>query len=1673
MLRNEWGAVRLSALLTIVAAQGCTGEPPPRANVPGIRFETRAVPPADAGRLYDKVILLAASGGAALPDRFELAEGMLPPGLALERDREDADADGAFTGNARLLGIPRERGSYAFTVKAISTGALGLPGESQPDLATSQAFSLDVGEGTIAILTPTAEEGTGDPAVPAFPAAVPFVNPLNPEAFFDFRFLLAGGSDDNAATVYGPREWELSTFDVSVDPSDEATLREDVDESGFEQDFTDGGVFVLQTGKRKVQIGGFPSPRGPVMEDRDGDGSPETPFFPSLEPAWFQDAAVPRNSRRDLADALHLSGGDGTLGTEKPVQFSDYFDPGYRSTTPPFAAKYPFPADEYLNAFFVPHAEGTPLAYRLIVEAIDRRGTPLDRADDVIARKAYVVRVQIPDIAIDTVLLPAGQAGVLYAAQISLSGGVPPLFADLEWVDGTADRKPTSGDALTKNLFGVELDPRTWQFLGVPRAAAPDGPPVELTVRAWAHVMNPAQGGAQLLPTGNAGELDGTLDPDGPGGPAPAKAGRHRTYQVRFAFPTLPSIANTSLKAGIDGAPYAGDRIVGVGGVPLLTPYPPGFFEGAPGATYPSSSAQRGYQWDSRYTQDASYGPGKATVPGLPNQLTLVKSPALATNGILTGVTYDRGFHVVRFEGRDFYAGPSTAPDPLAFQVRFEKTLTISVSPDHALYLRGVQPAEAPGGAPTGLADATAQMAEPQMTPILLASGLFAGETGRTPLLFPGLGAQLDTLPVMLPNGGSDAHNRMSNPQVRGFWPAESNKEPRWDVSGNQSWKHLQQEFTWLQAPDQAHSRVFLWAEATTVKSFTTAAWTQRYQQLDPAKRRGVLVTQPLTGEFFVPAILDGTVADHGTLFGAEAVVSGGSVSEGGARYAYGDRFYTKLYYYAVRDSVHDREAHLNGGGTYLQTYAAASDNSNGWYMQSLGRTATSVAMSSDGVWCATALPGGSNVQKLLLWRTDRQPIPDRILAQPYAIALDGKYADGTAFRNSACILKVGGQTASGTVLSKNQRHLLPDSLLFVENGLLFLNETQLDRVFGLSLLDGRLSSVDLNKARTQVNGAGTGPPVTAATGQFVPDQDYLRGQGGAQGFGAQFAFAGDKPDPGEEGPDRVAFVAGSNAFLGPLTDLPGLPRQGYAIHANRDKALLFLELDTANGGLDLSTSKLRDLTGSDPHVYGDLLTPGRLGEELDYLALSDDGDYAAVVRDIQTVDYMPSSSAFGYRSTFHTAVPSQDASADAWTATHDIMLVSTTGADLHTGAGSQHVLFLGTNAVGSADPSGMPAYAAGKAHLNANFRRINGLVFGADGSTLLFDYAGHDTHNPLYFGGTATGWAPHNPEQIATYAGVGTQTSLSFTFRTASGGAVDFSSGSNIRNNLMGLAGAGATAAPFGQSTSAQCFWATFKSPNGAFLYYISDQIDASLSFTPANRNYMVGFNTSASTIHGRSPYAPFILHPSTVGFEQFDCNSWNYENRFAASPGGSILCVVASDASAGAGSATDLEVYAMDADLGTDLTPLTSAVTTGTANAINHLYLSANGDVLVGQVSRTAATSANGRAFLNGTSDLFVVRAIRGTLAGGAPDAFVVSKGRSHGASLAFVGEGAGGGPQALVYSAGPAGTTNTSWATRTLFAVPLAGGAVATPLDGTPSHYAVLAAGRKEDDDATSAQ
>ncbi len=201
-----------ATLVSVSLLAGCTGESVPvNTQATEIFFETQAVPAAGAGQFYNEVIAFGTAGGAAPPDRFQLNAGVLPPGVALINDRGvdiqgNPDPAGALTGNARLIGFPREQGSFQFTVKAISTGALGNLAQlgDQPDVTATLDFTLHVGEGAIAFITPTGAAGTVDPAVPAFPVVIDFVNPANPTAFFAFPFLVAGGSGNNILTIYMP-----------------------------------------------------------------------------------------------------------------------------------------------------------------------------------------------------------------------------------------------------------------------------------------------------------------------------------------------------------------------------------------------------------------------------------------------------------------------------------------------------------------------------------------------------------------------------------------------------------------------------------------------------------------------------------------------------------------------------------------------------------------------------------------------------------------------------------------------------------------------------------------------------------------------------------------------------------------------------------------------------------------------------------------------------------------------------------------------------------------------------------------------------------------------------------------------------------------------------------------------------------------------------------------------------------------------------------------------------------------------------------------------------------------------------------------------------------------------------------------------------------------------------
>ena len=1101
------------------------------------------------------------------------------------------------------------------------------------------------------------------------------------------------------------------------------------------------------------------------------------------------------------------------------------------------------------------------------------------------------------------------------------------------------------------------------------------------------------------------------------------------------------------------------------------------------------------------------------TALGMPNALTLVADPLAATNGQISGITYDRGLHKVSIDGKDDYVGDGTGPMPTPLdsppgagvrQAPFSRVLDLSVGPDQAIYLRGVQSS---AGTPSGLLDDTAQMAEPRMVPMFQSAGLFkTNAEGQAELFHSSLPTKMDLLPILLPHGGSDAHNRKSIPSVSGFWPAESNSEWAWFYAsfGSKAWNHLQQETVWAQAPNADQSRVFLWAETTIKKwggsSASVGGASKRYQQYVPTGKRGVLVLNPVTGDFYVPAIFNNNSNDHGDQFGGESVLGAdgmGSSSSGG--YGYYGPWYWKYYYYVMDHSKWDREVQLQGMGSYIEATVYSSSTPDGWSKTPQGRTATSLAMSADGKWCATAMPGGDE-QKILLFRTDQQPIPTAILNQGYVTGVNGLDTDGNTFTNSACIIEPGGENASGFIIEQNQRYLLPDSLMFVDGGLLFLNERDLDRILGFSLADGDLSSRYLN-SRTPVNGASSGPSANYLDGQFVPDNDWLRGLQAGQYYTAQFAFTGNKPAAGSTGPDKVAFVAGDNYYLGVYTDLSAQPRDGYIMTANRYKSLLYLELDPTRDDLDLGAAgtTLKDLTGNTSYIYGDLLTPGRPGEEQDWVTVSDSGKYVAVVREygIGYVSY----TTYGYFPTFGCYYISNNSS---YGANHDLVLISTEGKDMDSGSslgnGTQHVLFIGSKSWANgttANPS-MPNWATGRPYLNGAMRRINGVMFGSDDRTLIWNYSSASTYNPNYTG-SAFGYIV-NPGGYAmtNYNQVGVQVSLRLTFRTSSDGSINYGStstsgntaGANFKNNLQGLTGIGnigPTALRFGVTqASEQLFWATFKSANGDFLYYISDQIDKSQNTyanppaapTKAYRNYMVGFNISNGTINGHDPYEPFSPHDDDIGFEQFDVNSWNYENRFASVPGGvsfegrdgaGILCLIASDVSAGSVSSTDLEVYAMDADIGGDMYVLTSDVTTGTKNAINYLYLSTDGNALAGHRSATDVSSRNRRDQVTGHSDLFVVTNIHAVLGGATPDAFIVSADQSHGSTVALMGDGSGSTPFGIVFSSADSGA-NSTWEERTLKLVPLAPGANATPLDTVESHYVVLAGDRTLDDEAT---
>jgi len=637
--------------------------------------------------------------------------------------------------------------------------------------------------------------------------------------------------------------------------------------------------------------------------------------------------------------------------------------------------------------------------------------------------------------------------------------------------------------------------------------------------------------------------------------------------------------------------------------------------------------------------------------------------------------------------------------------------------------------------------------------------------------------------------------------------------------------------------------------------------------------------------------------------------------------------------------------------------------------------------------------------------------------------------------------------------------------------------------------------------------------------GQPVPDQDYCLGQKRTVHSSVQFSFTGNRPEDDEAGPAKVAFIAGrlfnslspmdaysvrnnqTNRFYYRLSD--DAVRKGFSQGCTGPKAVLFLEipdgqeLPAGGNGLDLggSGTVIKDLTGHEKWICGDFLTPGRLGEELDFVAVSPDGNYVAAVRNCGYAGYPQSGPGalyiyyyYSYCGTYGSISTITNNATNYYQSSKDILLFSTEGKDLDSGGSTsstpQTILYLGMGTMGPTNSSttiNAIDYASAKNYIDAYGRRIAGVQFSPDSRSLIFTYQAHNSYNPNYMGGSI-GYTLGSTPRSSAYDPACARASLRFNFRTSTNGAINFGSSSaaanfltNMMQGLSGVGSVGDTTVPYGSGAGGvQQFFATFRSENGDFLYYISDG-------TGSSRNHMVGFNISDGTINGHDPFDPFSTHGNTIGFEQFDVHAWNYEGRFGAVPGGvvnpstgrdggGIVFVIGSDSTAGATSSTDLEVYAFDANIGSNLVALTSDVTDGTKNAINHLYVSTDGSHVAGQRTKTTADSGDSRAVLNGDSDLFVVTNVHEALTGAAPTAFIVSAGMSHGATVAFVGEGTATGPQAVIYSSATKGG-NSTWDDRTLKVGLFAAGTVPAVLDTTQSHYVVHSGGRKQDDDPVS--
>jgi hypothetical protein len=692
-----------------------------------------------------------------------------------------------------------------------------------------------------------------------------------------------------------------------------------------------------------------------------------------------------------------------------------------------------------------------------------------------------------------------------------------------------------------------------------------------------------------------------------------------------------------------------------------------------------------------------------------------------------------------------------------------------------------------------------------------------------------------------------------------------------------------------------------------------------------------------------------------------------------------------------------------------------------------------------------------------------------------------------------------------------DQDNFLPDSLCFVEDGIVFLMQGQFDYVFGFSLGNGQLTAVEV-------------PGVDEDGGFYIPDNDKARAYMTEAQQSAQFAFATDEPDSvynHAAGPDVLAFVAGDNVLTEELTDLSTQARDGWGQIGNDIKDVFTLELVATGNGLDLSQATLTNQTENSTWVAGDFLTPGRLGEGLDFMAVSPDGEYVAVVRDFDTgsykywysysnIYYYQVNGTFGAPSTYPYSTSSTPGYGyGPYGINDDLLLISVQGDDLDPTtsgkAGNQHILYMGSHSFSnqtssapnsgptSSNTSGWANYLAlptNVSHTNNTFnaahRRLCGLKFSNDSRSLIVNYAGNQSYSPKYmrdgYGLNAYYEYRASNNYYYYYYTYTMQQLCRIQFKDSDGDIIRAglinTNASNILRGLADIGPIGDTSAPFGDISyqygttlkNAQQFQTTFQSENGSFLYVVTDRYYSSVK--------LVGFNISSSTINNHTPFVPFNVHDDDTSLPQIQCNSYGYGSRFCAVPGSGIVCFVGADSSNNLKQDTDLDVYAFDANTGSDAVVLSSNVTPGTLNAINHMYLSTNGNVLAfqrcpwaGSSSTSSTGSGYDRTTLQGNNDLCLVTNVRAAVEDGdTPNCFVLSGGASHGHSVAFVGETPSdptGVPLQIWFSSTDAGG-NGSWVQRTLKSALLEAGASIMEEDDTESYYEVMAGGRLVGDD-----